>query len=174
MTFSTEQGDNLREFLHALRKVIIEIARRSEFTRSELEDTIMPKMLRLIAIEYEASLLAVQSQSESDKSVTKFNEYMKYLSFAITNEEHCKFLLTQNPHSADPNVKAYKALSSLDLIITYCDESASKVSLTLTAAKSKWTPDLKPTTIATGSTGKTVLVSKLINAAYSAGLSWCQ
>ena len=107
MTFSTEQGDNLRDFLHALRKVIIEIARRSAFTRRELEATIMPKVHRMIGIEYDASHPAVQSHNESDKSVTRLNGEIKYLSFAITNLDHCKFLLTPNPHSADPNVRAY-------------------------------------------------------------------
>lgn len=34
-------------------------------------------------MEYEAALLAILSQKEGDKSVTRFNEAMKYLSFAI-------------------------------------------------------------------------------------------
>ena len=85
MTFSTEQGGNLRDFLHALRKVIIEIARRSTFTRSQLEATILEKVLRMIGIEYDASHIAVQSKSESDKSIIRFNELMKHLSFAIIN-----------------------------------------------------------------------------------------
>ena len=33
MTFDIEKGENVKDFLHALRKVIIEIARRSAFTR---------------------------------------------------------------------------------------------------------------------------------------------
>ena len=86
MTFPTENGDNLRDFLRALRKVIIEIARRSTFTRSELEATILEKVLRMIGIEYDASHLAVQSESESDKSIIRFNELMKHLSFGIRNK----------------------------------------------------------------------------------------
>ncbi len=168
MTFSTEQGDNIRDFLHAVRKVIIETAKRSSFTRKELEATIMPKLYRLIALEYDPANLMVQSHSESDKSVTKFNETMKPLSFAIMNPDHCKFLYDQHPGSADPYVKAYKAVGSLDLTLAFCDEMASKTSLTLKAIESKWTPDLKPTYLSSGISGKSALATKLMQA-YSAG-----
>ena len=97
----------------------------------------MPKLYRLIGIEYDPAYLMVQSHSESDKSVTKLNEEMKCLSFAIINPGHRKFLSDQNSQSADPNVKAYKALGSLDLTIAFCDEMASKTSLTLKAIESK-------------------------------------
>ena len=165
MTFSTENGDNLRDFLHALRKVIIEIAKRSTFTRSKLEATILDKVLRMIGIEYDASHIAVQSKSESDKSILRFNELIKHLAFAITNNEHCQFMLNQNPQSADPDVRAYKALGSLDLLIAHCDAAAAKVSLTEAAEKTKWTPELKPSkpsTISTGNAGKTALATNLI------------
>ena len=168
MTFSTEQGDNIRDFLHAVRKVIIETAKRSSFTRKELEATIMPKLYRLIALEYDPANLMVQSHSESDKSVTKFNETMKPLSFAIMNPDHCKFLHDQHPGSVDPYVKAYKAVGSLDLTLAYCDEMASKSSLTLKAIESKWTPDLKPTFLSPSISGKSALATKLMQA-YSAG-----
>ena len=171
MTFSTENGDNLRDFLHALRKVIIEIAKRSTFTRSKLEATILDKVLRMIGIEYDASHIAVQSKSESDKSILRFNELIKHLAFAITNNEHCQFMLNQNPQSADPDVRAYKALGSLDLLIAFCDASASKVSLTAAAEKAEWTPELKPSTIGTGGAGKTALATKLIKEGILAGVS---
>ena len=80
-------------------------------------------------------------------------------------------MLNQNPHSADPDVRAYKALSSLDLLIAYCDASASKVGLTAAADKAEWTPELKPTTINTGGTGKTALATKLIHEAFLAGVN---
>ena len=44
------------------------------------------------------------------------------MSAAISDPGHCKFLLSQNPHSADPTVKAHKALGSLDLSTAYYDE----------------------------------------------------
>ena len=71
-----------------------------------------------------------------DKSITQFNGAIKDVSFAITNPDHCKRILSQNPQSADPVVKAYNSLGSLDLLIALADYWASKVSLTCMAIPS--------------------------------------
>ena len=94
-----------------------------------MEASILPKALRMIGLQYEPTKVNVSNHSEGDKSVARFNEAMKSLSMAISDPDHCKTLLSQNPYSADPIVKAHLALASLDQMIAYSDGWASKMSL---------------------------------------------
>ena len=133
-----------------MRNVIIAMAKRSPFTRKALEASILPKVLRMICLQYGPTKASVSNHSEGDSSVARFNEAMKSLSMAISDPGHCKVLLSQNPHSADPIVKAHSALTSLDQIIAYSDGWASRTSLPPTAIPVKWDCGLKPAIISSG------------------------
>ena len=85
MTFDIEKGENVKDFLHALRNVIIAMAKRSPFTRKALEVSILPKVLRMICLQYGPTKASVSNHSEGDSSVARFNEAMKSRSIAISD-----------------------------------------------------------------------------------------
>ena len=77
MTCSTEKGETIKDFLHALRAVIKAIEKRSSCKRKELEASILPKVYRVVEIEHEPTGISLLSHRVTMKEINQFLDSMR-------------------------------------------------------------------------------------------------